>query len=443
MLRSEEKANIATNFGALTAFYNCNTVILLYNFIIRLYTIGIHVAAWKYGKAKHWVKGRRNWEIRYAQAWHQKNPQKSPCIWMHCASLGEFEQGRPLIESLRQKYPEKKIVLSFFSPSGYEIRKNYKNADYVCYLPADTKLNALKFIELFQPMLSIFVKYEFWYHYLSTLQKKQIPTILISANFRPAQVFFNWYGVFFRKLLPGFSHIFLQNKNAATLLQAFALQNFSLASDTRVDRVIQIAHEAPDFSIVAAFAAHHKILIAGSTWQPDELLLAPFVNKHLPPNWKLIIAPHHISKSRLDHIETVLELPLLRYSEASEQSATVARILLIDNIGMLSALYRYGHLAYIGGGFGAGIHNTLEPLAFGLPVIFGPKYTKFEEAVQLIQQQGAFSVTNTEAFFRYFTKLENVEFYQNAAQVAKNYILTNQGATEKIMQFIEKQYFER
>lgn len=414
---------------------------IIYNIGIQLYTLGIKIVSLFNPKAKKWVDGRRHWQQRYLADWQRINAEKEPCVWVHCASLGEFEQGRPVIEALKKQYPNVKIVLSFFSPSGYEIRKNYAQADYVCYLPADTRSNALIFIDIFKPTISIFIKYEFWYHYLTTLQKKGIPTLLISAIFRDNQLFFKWYGGLFRQLLSGFTHIFTQNQNSVKLLQQLHLQNFTAAGDTRIDRVWQIAQQAPDYPIIKTFSQRHKILIIGSSWQADEAILLPFINQHLPEDWKVIIAPHDIAERHIRQIEQGLRIPFIRYSESSKENIGGVKVIIINNIGMLSALYKYGRVAYIGGGFGAGIHNTLEPITFGLPVIFGPKFQKFEEAVQLTQQGGAFSIQNLEEFKTVFNLLQKENEYSTASHISKKYITDNQGATDEILNFIQQQTF--
>ncbi len=409
----------------------------LYDLGIWLYLFMIRIAGISgNAKAKRWTNGRWQWRQRFAQDWAKINPHQSLTIWVHCASLGEFEQGRPVIETLKQQYPACKILLTFFSPSGYEIRKDYPYADYICYLPLDNKSNALAFIEIFKPHLAIFVKYEFWFHFLNSLHQKQIPTLLISAIFRKEQLFFKSYGDVFRQLLPQFAHIFVQNELSGKLLQQLNLTNFSVAGDTRVDRVSQIAAGAPVFPIVQTFAENHQILICGSTWQPDEAILIPFINHHLPAGWKVIIAPHQIGEGHLQQIEQSLQKIVLRYSQATPESGTEAQVLLIDNIGMLAALYRYGRIAYIGGGFGVGIHNTLEPIAFQLPVIFGPKYKKFEEALQLTAKGGAFSIKNLDDFQKVFESLAVDDNYRQAAAIAHTYILENRGATAKILHFI-------
>ncbi len=412
--------------------------ILLYNIGVRAYLLAIWGAQFFNKKAKLWIIGRRNWQQRYAADWQQKNPEGKPCIWVHCASLGEFEQGRPVIERLHREYPQYKILLTFFSPSGYIVRQRYVHADYICYLPADSPRNARIFVELFKPIMAIFVKYEYWLHFLNALHKKGAPTLLISGIFSEDQIFFKWYGALFRKALSGFHHIFVQNSASADLLKSLKIKSFSIAGDTRVDRVMQISREATELEFVDEFANNHRVLVAGSTWPPDEAILATFINQDLPDDWKVIIAPHHISENHLIRIERALELPLVRYSELTPINAPIARILLIDNVGMLARLYRYGRLAYIGGGFGAGIHNTLEPIAFRLPVICGPnKHEHFEETRFLTAKGGAFIIHNAAALFSVFVKLANESTWTKASETAYQYVLNNQGATHKIVQLIK------
>ena len=411
-------------------------MIWLYNFSITLYGFIIWLASFFNEKAALWIDGRKGLFEKLESQLEKSSPKKAPIIWMHVASLGEFEQGRPIIESLKQNYPDYKIFLTFFSPSGYEIRKNYELADYIFYLPMDTKKNAQKFIEIIQPRLVIFVKYEFWYHFLNTLQSKNIPTILVSALFRPDQLFFKSYGALFRKILKGFDHIFLQNEASFELLKSHGYRKISLTGDSRIDRVAAIAKQAKSFEIIDQFANDSQVLVCGSTWPPDESILEGFIkNAH---EWKFIIAPHEIKESNIERLQNLLPQNAIRYSKANSASVKTAKILIIDNIGMLSSLYRYGKIAYIGGGFGAGIHNTLEPIAFGLPVIFGPKYKKFDEALVLVEKKGAFSVNNSADFESIMQKMTEKSFYKNASQEAQNYINQNRGATEKIIKYISK-----
>lgn len=439
----------------------------MYNFAINLYFLSIRLASFFNKKAKSWMDGRtgifEQLEFRFQtsnekgvtsnekpetsnekpetrkekrEARNEQPPTTNhkPTIWIHAASLGEFEQGRPVIEKLKEKFPDYKILLTFFSPSGYEIRKNYELADSIFYLPADSKKNAERFIEIVRPVLVIFVKYEFWYHYLNTLQTKGIPTLLVSALFRPGQLFFQWYGGLFKRILAGFDHIFVQNETSFQLLKSHGFDRITLAGDTRVDRVAAIAAQSKSFEIIEKFAGENDILVCGSTWPPDEAILAEFIKKN--DHWKFIIAPHEIKESNIQRLQTLLPENTIRYSKADEKSVLNKKVLIIDNIGMLSSIYRYGKVAYIGGGFGKGIHNTLEPIAFGLPVIFGPKYKKFEEAVTLVEKGGSFAISNPADFYYIMNQLGKEDFYKKASQEAQNYILQNRGATEKILNYI-------
>jgi len=422
-------------------------MILIYNFAVRLYSYGIWLASFFNKKAKLWIEGRKgifeqmktqlkttNHE-QGARSWERSRiTANKNIIWMHVASLGEFEQGRPIIEKLKEKYPAYKILLTFFSPSGFEIRKNYELADHVFYLPPDYQKNASRFIEIVNPKLVIFVKYEFWYHYINTLQSKAIPTLLVSAIFRPSQLFFKGYGGLFKKLLAGFEHIFVHNKASFQLLKKHHYNKITLAGDTRVDRVAAIALQAKRFEIIEKFVQKNKILVCGSTWPPDEAVLTDFINK--TDHWKIIIAPHEIKESNIKRLLKLLPENIIRYSKADEKSVPDQKILIIDNIGMLSSLYRYGTVAYIGGGFGKGIHNTLEPIAFGLPVIFGPKYKKFEEATTLVENGGSFTISNSHDFTNIMNQLDDANFYNKASEKAQDYIEENRGATEKIMDHI-------
>ncbi len=353
-------------------------------------------------------------------------------VWMHCASLGEFEQGRPLIEKIKAEQSDQKIILTFFSPSGFEIRKNYDGADYVIYLPYDSPSNARQFLDLVKPKKAIFVKYEFWYFYLKGLKNRQIPTYLISAVFRKEQSFFKWYGGFFRNMLSSFTHIFTQDENSVQLLKKIDVENVAAIGDTRVDRVLEIGKSAKPFPKIEAFCAQSHILICGSTWPPDEAILATFINEKLPQNWKVIIAPHDIKTSHIEQIQKRFTVPINTYSNLVIGRKIDAKVLIINNIGMLSSIYQYGRMAYIGGGFGSGIHNTLEPIAFGLPVIFGPKFQKFTEAVELIRTGGGFSISNQREFEKVFEKMSEKKMFENAVFYAKKYIETNKGATEEI-----------
>lgn len=407
----------------------------LYEYGIRLFTLGIRAAALFSLKARLWVNGRRNWRMQLEETQAKRKGKR--VLWLHAASLGEFEQGRPLIEAYREQFPDSYIALTFFSPSGYEVRKNYPLADLVAYLPADTRRNARDFLDLLRPDLAIFVKYEFWGNYLLELKSRKTSTLLVAALFRPSQAFFQPWGGFWRKMLGCFTHLFVQREEDARLLQSFGVQCVTVAGDTRVDRVLKIAAEAPANEKVAGFVgAAKQVLVAGSTWQPDEQILLDALSQPSLEAMQLVIAPHDPAAT---HVERLLEaarfLGAKRYSVAD--SYTDERCLVIDNIGMLNTLYRYGRVAYIGGGFGKGIHNTLEPAAFGLPVIFGPKYQKFEEARQFVARGGAFVVHDAAQLHAVLAQLQQPEFYRKASEAVQNYLEESRGATSRVMAYIK------
>ncbi len=407
----------------------------LYNLSIHLYILAIRLAARWNPKAKKWINGRKN----IFQNIKKEFQPDAPVVWVHAASLGEFEQGRPLIEAIKKQYPTHKIVLTFFSPSGYEIRKNYDAADYICYLPADTPRNVARFLDLIQPDLAIFIKYEFWFNYLNTLKKRNTPTLLVSAVFRPQQVFFRPYGQFFKRMLFCFEHIFVQDEASFNLLSQNGIQNATVVGDTRMDRVWQLSRQASKIPIVDSFKANNELLICGSTWPADEALLFPTFQeiKTTQPNLKFILAPHQIDEAHIQQIEANLSCSNIRYSQANEANVQGIDVLIIDNIGMLSSLYCYGKYAYIGGGFGSGIHNTQEAFVYGLPVIFGPKYNKFKEAVDLVTQGGAFVIQDSKAFEKTLDSLSDETTYATASQVCLDYVQKHKGATERIMTYIE------
>lgn len=414
---------------------------ILYTIGVYIYAGAIRLAALWNTKARQWIEGRQLIGAQLAD-FNQKAPSGAPRIWIHCASLGEFEQGRPLIEKIRSDYPDVQLMLTFFSPSGYEIRKNYPMADLICYLPVDTPGRAKDFVAKMKPDLAIFVKYEFWRHHLHALQQAGVPTLLISAIFRPEQVFFKAYGFWYRGLLSYFQHIFTQDAASDELLKSIGVQHFSRAGDTRVDRVLQLKDQAKKFPEIARFVADAPVWIAGSTWPVDEAMLFPFWENHLPDHWKIIIAPHDIAEDHIEQIENRSNFPTVRYSELSKdgEAAVAARVLIINNIGMLSALYQYGRLAYIGGGFGKAIHNLLEPIAFGLPVIFGPKHEKFQEALALKSSGGGFAIAGQEALLPVWQQLQEENNYRKAAEAAIEYLLQSQGSTLKILQYLSDHY---
>ncbi len=356
---------------------------------------------------------------------------KTKRLWFHCASLGEFEQARPLIEKIKQEQ-NIEIILTFFSPSGYEIRKNYEFADFVFYLPHDTRQHARHIIQSFRPTKIFWVKYEFWHHYLYEIQKQQIPLYLISGIFRQNQIYFKPYGKFFKAILQSFTHLFVQDINSEKLLKNIALTNVTVCGDTRFDRVIKIAEHAEPHPIIEKFKNNNLCIIAGSTWQADEKILLDFFNK-TEHNLKLIIAPHEIHELHLRQIERLSLKKTVRYSKINSDNANDANILLIDNIGMLSSLYQYADIVYIGGGFGVSIHNTQEAAVYGVPVIIGSKYHKFREAVDLINLGGYFSINNQEEFTKIIEKLiSNVEFRHHAGKISKQYMYKNKGASQII-----------
>jgi 3-deoxy-D-manno-octulosonic-acid transferase len=359
-------------------------------------------------------------------------------VWFHCASLGEFEQGRPLIEALKQANPAVQILLTFFSPSGYEIRKNYELADYVLYLPWDTRRNARRFAEKIRPSLAIFVKYEFWYHYSIELRRQSIPLISVSCIFRPDQVFFKTYGALFRKLLRSYNHFFVQNQESLTLLQSIGISEATVAGDTRFDRVNQIVQRAEEIPAVKQFKATDRIMVVGSAWPEDMEVLFPFINEN-KGRMKFIIAPHEISESFLTDIEKSIEGKSIRYSKIGSGAGDCA-VLIIDNIGLLSRLYRYGDFAFVGGAFKQGLHNILEAACYGIPIFFGNvAYQKYQEAVDLVLRGGAFDVGSLTGLKTKFERMmSNPQEYQFASEVTRQYVLDNLGATKKIVDYCNK-----
>jgi 3-deoxy-D-manno-octulosonic-acid transferase len=414
----------------------------MYNLLIHIYVFLARVLAFfNHEKAKLWYEGRKDIFTKLEETFKNTDPEKR--IWIHVASLGEFEQGRPLIERLKKETPQYKIVLTFFSPSGYELRKDYPLADYIFYLPADTYANAQRFIKIVQPEWVVFVKYEFWFNYLHILKKENIKTLLISAIFREQQFnFINPYAYFLKKMLRCFTHIFVQNTPSVFLLKKHGFENVEVVGDTRIDRVLAIKNEAPKYPIIEQFIQSKNTLICGSTWQPDENIILDLLKNKTFDAWQFIIAPHDISSSNLIRLRQDFSTNTVFYSDLknlkNNNDFMQKRILVIDNIGMLSSIYQYGKTAYIGGGFGKGIHNTLEPIAFGLPVVFGPKYQKFEEAFQLISTGGGFSIHNYADFEKTMLFLQSEQNHTTASNAASNYVTNNQGATSKILQYILK-----
>lgn len=405
----------------------------MYSLIIHLYAFFIELISPFHKKARLMRLGQ--WKTNGIL--REKIDRNAKYIWFHASSLGEFEQGRPLIEKIKAEHPEYKILLTFFSPSGYEVRKNYGGADVVCYLPFDTPYRVKKFLDLSKPVMAIFIKYEFWDNYLSELKRRNIPVYIVSAIFRKEQLFFKWYGGMYRKVLSYFTHIFVQDDASRELLSKYGVTNVSVFGDTRFDRVQDVYKNTKQVPMVDLFVNNNRsdnqlTMVAGSSWQQDEEVYLNYFNDH--PELKLIIAPHEIHKDHLMHIESMLKRPSIRLSEATEKDIKGKSCLIVDSFGLLSSIYRYGDLAYIGGGFGAGIHNVLEAAVYGIPVIFGPKYQKFKEARDLLQVGGAFSITDEKTFE---SKMEELSTYRDlleaAGVAAGDFAKSNIGATNRII----------
>lgn len=410
--------------------------LLLYNLFIVFYRWALQLAARWNPKAKKWVEGRKEWEqalIRFRQQ------DQRPLVWMHCASLGEFEQGRPILEWIRANYPNHSILLSFFSPSGYEIRKNYGGADYVCYLPMDSARNARQFIETAKPSLVIWVRYEFWYHYLNILSGKNIPVILIAGRFRKSQPFFKSYGRLHRHMLTCFRHLFLQDAASAELLSKVGIHKTTVSGDTRYDRVSAIAEKFEPIPEIERFVENHPVIVCGSTWPEDEEELDHFANTR--PDIRFIIAPHEIYEEHLRDMEKLFR-HTVRFSvwKQATDAGTVANVLIIDNIGMLSRLYKYAKLSYVGGGFGDdGLHNILEAAVYGVPVIHGPVYDRFPEATDLIEAGGGFAVsTALELEDRFNLLLKDTDALEKASREAAAFVASRRGASEIIQTYLEE-----
>jgi 3-deoxy-D-manno-octulosonic-acid transferase len=407
----------------------------LYNAGLLAYKTGLQLAAPFNPKARQWVDGRRGWRANLTQKLHGNT---APIAWFHAASLGEFEQGRPVIEAYRMQYPNDKILLTFFSPSGYEVRKNYAGADYVLYLPADTPANTRQFVALVKPRIAFFIKYEFWYNYLRELKAANVPVISFSAIFRPNQLFFKPWGGFYKDLLGHFDHILVQNQESVRLLETIGIQNVTLAGDTRFDRVAQVAAAKKEIRVVQTFKNDEPLLVIGSAWQADMDVLIPFINQFDKP-LKSIIAPHDIHEDEIERWRRQLQDSSVRYSELAADQTPIsvdAQTLFIDNVGMLSSLYQYGEFAYVGGAFGKGLHNILEAATFGMPLFFGPNYGKFQEAIDLVSEGAAFPVDNTAAFTAAFAKQYTDR--AKAAYISRDYVQRNIGATGKVMEIIRQ-----
>ena len=401
---------------------------MIYNLGIHVYQLGIRLAGLFSDKPAKMVKGHQE----AFDLLKSKIDRNAQYIWFHAASLGEFEQGRPLIERIRKEHPQYKILQTFFSPSGYEVRKNYEGADIVCYLPIDTPSNAKKFIDLVNPCMVFFVKYEFWQNYLNTLSKKGIPVYSVSSIFRPNQIFFRWYGKSYQQVLKTFAHLFVQNEESKKLLAGIGVTNTTVVGDTRFDRVLDINAAAKQLPLVQKFKGDALTFVAGSSWGPDEDIFIKYFNAH--PGMKLIIAPHVVNDGHLKEIESKLQRSFIRYTKATEENVQQADCLIIDCYGLLSSIYRYGEISYIGGGFGVGIHNVLEAAVYGIPVIFGPNNKKFREAQHLLVNKGGFEIHSYEDFEQLMDKfLTDETFLQVSGKAAGDYVKGNAGAMEKIL----------
>ena len=415
---------------------------MIYNIVIYFVLWGIAIASLFNEKVRKMWRGERE----AFKILKQKVDPSAKYVWFHAASLGEFEQGRPLMERIRKEYPQYKILLTFYSPSGYEVRKNYEGADIICYMPVDTRLNAIRFLRLVRPVMAFFIKYEFWSNFLHILKHRNIPTYSVSSIFREDQVFFKWYGRSYAGVLKCFTRFFVQNEESKRLLEGIGIKNVDVVGDTRFDRVLQIKEAAKQLPICEAFRTgvassqsadvphtDFKVFVAGSSWPPDENIFIPFFNEH--KDWRLLIAPHVIAE---EHLKLILSLikdkKVVRYTQTTPEEAAEADVLIIDCFGLLSSMYNYGDVAYIGGGFGVGIHNTLEAAVWNMPVIFGPNNKKFQEAQGLLKSGGGFEINTYEDFSGLMNSLMNDEaFLKQAGDKAGAFVAHLAGATDKVL----------
>ncbi|MEO7175963.1 MAG: glycosyltransferase N-terminal domain-containing protein [Saprospiraceae bacterium] len=405
----------------------------LYQVIIGIALFGLRIAALFNAKLKEWLDERKLTLQKIAE----KLDRNKPTIWMHCSSLGEFEQGRPVFEKLKKAYPNHQFLLTFFSPSGYAIRRNYPEADLVCYLPFDNKRLVLPYLDALNIELAIFVKYDIWPILLLEMKKRNIPAILISAQFRPGQIYFQPWGSFMRKSISTFRHIFVQQNESQSLLRSIAIVNVTCVGDTRIDRVLEIVAELKPIPAIEHFLQGKKAFIAGSTWSPDEALIFDILDKLQELDMPLIIVPHDISEGHLADIETKVGCPIIRYSKMNGSIPNAPTILLVDSIGTLAAMYQYAALTYIGGGFGRGIHNTLEPAAFGRPIIFGPNHHKFPEALGFMSAGGGFEIRNSEDLQHILDTLSDESKRNQLGSANLQFLYRHQGASDHIVTFIQ------
>jgi 3-deoxy-D-manno-octulosonic-acid transferase len=405
----------------------------LYYLGIQLYRLSIKVAAPFNQKAHQWLIGRR----QLAPVWKKLKDVQEQRIWVHCASLGEFEQGKPLIEALKEAYPDYKIVLTFFSPSGYNVRKNTPVADYVFYMPLDGPSASRRFIKAIQPKMVFFVKYEFWYFYGRYLAKKKIPFFCVSAIFRENQVFFKWYGGFFKQMLMRYNHLFVQDQASLKLLYKKAIAKVTVAGDTRFDAVSKIAAEHKHLDNIESFKANRKLIVVGSSWKADMHVVEKWIDA-VTNDFCFVIAPHEIKEEEISEIESKYNGMTIRYSKIDNKPLKDFKILIIDNVGLLSRIYRYADYVYIGGGFGVGIHNILEAAVYGAPIFFGPNYNKFNEAVELVKLKSAFAVNNSNDLLHVFNELKsNTSKYNQVIESNKKFVETRNGATKIIVDYLK------
>ena len=415
--------------------YLCMFMTFLYNIIVLIVSFILKIIALFNQKIALFINGRK-------ETWKKIKEgisEKDKVIWMHCASLGEFEQGRPILEKLKELHPTKKIVLTFFSPSGYEIRKNYELADIVCYLPLDSKKNVQKFLDMLNPVLVLFVKYEFWPNYLNELKKREIKTFLISGIFRKNQLFFKWYGGYLKKALNAFTHFFVQDETSNQLLKSINFNNITVSGDTRFDRVFEITQQNNHLQFIQEFVNNSYTVVAGSTWKDDEDLLVNYINTKASKNEKFIIAPHNINSDAIKELKASIHKKVVMFSEKERQNIAEFQVFIVDTIGILTKIYSYANVAYVGGGFTkSGVHNVLEPATFGIPIVIGPNYFKFNEAKDLIKNEACFVVDNSQKlsvllneFFQQKTKREQ------AGKNALNYVKNKTGATAKILNYLQ------
>ena len=410
--------------------------LFLYYIITFFLKVGVHVSALLSARTRRLLDGQRG-VFKKLQQFATHRSSAIPCFWFHCASLGEFEQGRPLMEALRARYPEAQIVLTFFSPSGYEVHHNYAEADLVSYLPFDGWRNPRRFVRLVQPTVAFFVKYEYWYGYLQELNRQEIPALSVSTLLSPQNVAFQWYGGFYRRAMRLFTHYFVQNETTARLLNGIGIAQATVTGDTRFDRVAALVDQAPQVKIAESFKSGESILVVGSSWPPDHDVLLPVV-REFADEVKFIIAPHQIEEEEMRRIEAAIPDRTVRYSRATTETVANYRVLLVDNVGMLTSLYRYGEFAYVGGAFGKNLHNILEPATFGMPILFGNRrYRSVSEANALLKLGGAFAVADSDELRREFLLFHrDEERRKRVAAIARQFVADNTGATEEIVKYV-------